>query len=59
MNAANEVAVQAFLDKKIGFLQIFDLISTTMSSEPHIDNPDLFSIIEADKNAREKAQSLI
>ncbi len=59
MNAANEVAVQAFLENKIGFLQIFDLISTTMSSEPHIDNPDLFSIIEADKNAREKAQSLI
>ena len=59
MNAANEVAVQAFLDRKIDFLKIFDLISTTMSCEPHIDNPDLSSIIEADKKARDKAQSLI
>ena len=59
MNAANEVAVQAFLDGKIGFLQIFDMISRTMSCEPYIDNPDLSSIIEADKTARESAQSLI
>lgn len=59
MNAANEVAVKAFLDGKIQFLKIFDIISTTMSQEPHIDNPDLFSIIEADKSARERAYSLI
>lgn len=59
MNAANEVAVQAFLDGKIGFLKIFDMISATMSQIRHIDNPDLSSIIEADKKARDKAQSLI
>ncbi len=59
MNAANEVAVQAFLENKIGFLKIFDIISSTMSRVTHIDNPDLFSIIEADKKARDKAQSLI
>ncbi|MCF6246078.1 MAG: 1-deoxy-D-xylulose-5-phosphate reductoisomerase [Desulfobacula sp.] len=59
MNAANEVAVQAFLEKRIGFLDIFRLISTAMEHQPHIDNPDLSGIIEADQWAREKVQSLI
>ncbi len=59
MNAANEVAVQAFLEKRIGFLNIFNLISTAMEHQPHIDNPDLSGIIEADLWAREKVTSLI
>ncbi len=59
MNAANEVAVSAFLDKRIGFLDIFRLISGTMEHHTRIDNPDLSGIIEADCWARDKAQSLI
>ena len=59
MNAANEVAVQAFLDRRIRFSDIFSLISTTMNSHTCIDNPDLSGIIEADRWAREKAGSLI
>ena len=59
MNAANEVAVQAFLGKRIGFLGIFDIISNTMGLHTRIDNPDLSGIIEADNWAREKAKSLI
>ncbi|MBT3176553.1 MAG: 1-deoxy-D-xylulose-5-phosphate reductoisomerase [Desulfobacula sp.] len=59
MNAANEVAVCAFLEKRIGFLDIFRLISSTMEHHTRIDNPDLSGIIEADCWAREKAQSLI
>ena len=59
MNAANEVAVQAFLEKRIGFLGIFDIISNTMGLHTRIDNPDLSGIIEADNWAREKAKSLI
>ena len=59
LNAANEIAVNAFLEKRIGFMDIFRLISKTMESHTRIDNPDLFSIIEADSWAREKAQSLI
>lgn len=59
MNAANEVAVQAFLEKKIGFLDIFKIISTTMELHTRIDNPDLSGIIEADCWARERAKFLI
>jgi len=59
MNAANEVAVAAFLENRIGFLDIFKLISKTMELHTRIDNPDLSSIIESDLWAREKVQSLI
>jgi 1-deoxy-D-xylulose-5-phosphate reductoisomerase len=59
MNAANEVAVQAFLDRQIRFSDIFTLVSTTMDAHTCIDNPELSGIIEADHWAREKAGSLI
>ena len=59
MNAANEVAVQAFLDRRIRFSDIFAVISTTMTCHTCIDNPDLSGIIEADQWARQKAGSLI
>lgn len=59
LNAANETAVNAFLEKRIGFQDIFRLISKTMETHTRIDNPDLSSIIEADSWAREKAESLI
>lgn len=59
MNAANEVAVQAFLEGRIGFPGIFKIISTTMGLHTRIDKPDLSGIIEADGWAREKARSLI
>ncbi len=59
MNAANEVAVQAFLDRQIRFSDIFTLVSATMDAHTCIDNPELSGIIEADHWAREKAGSLI
>jgi 1-deoxy-D-xylulose-5-phosphate reductoisomerase len=59
MNAANEVAVQAFLERRIGFPGIFKIISSTMGLHGRIDNPDLSGIIEADEWARETARSLI
>jgi 1-deoxy-D-xylulose-5-phosphate reductoisomerase len=59
MNAANEVAVCAFLEKRMGFLDIFRLVSRTMELHTRIDNPDLSGIIEADSWARDKAQSMI
>ena len=59
MNAANEVAVQAFLEKRVEFLGIFKIISRTMGLHRRIDNPDLSGIIEADHWARETAKSLI
>ncbi len=59
MNAANEVAVETFLKKRINFLDIFKLISKTMGGHTCIDNPDLSSIIKADLWARDKVRSWI
>jgi 1-deoxy-D-xylulose-5-phosphate reductoisomerase len=59
MNAANEAAVAAFLEKRIQFTDIFKLIAQTMEVHTRIDNPDLSGIIEADQWARETVQSLI
>jgi len=59
MNAANEIAVEAFLKKRINFMDIFKLISRAMEDHTCIDNPDLSSIIEADLWARDKVKSQI
>ncbi len=59
MNAANEVAVGAFLSEEIKFTDIFELISKVMGEHTCIDNPDLSGIIDADYQAREKAASLV
>ncbi|MCG8548798.1 MAG: 1-deoxy-D-xylulose-5-phosphate reductoisomerase [Desulfobacterales bacterium] len=58
MNAANEIAVDAFLKKRIGFPNIFTLIREVMDAHTCIDNPELSGIIEADRWAREKTQFL-
>lgn len=58
MNAANEIAVDAFLKKRIGFPDIFTLIRAVMDAHTCIDNPELSGIIEADRWAREKTQFL-
>lgn len=59
MNAANEVAVEAFLDMKISFPTIYKIISKCLGQHNNIDNPDLSGIIDSDKWARETALSLI
>ncbi len=59
MNAANEIAVQAFLDHQIDFPGIFDLIEKIMGEHHHIASPNLDQIIEADGWAREAALSSI
>ncbi len=59
LNAANEVAVEAFLQDKIGFLDMPDLIATCLAKMPHIQQPDLNDYVETDKETRIKAQELI
>lgn len=59
MNAANEIAVEAFLDMKISFPTIYNIISKCLGLHNKIDNPDLSGIIDADRWARETALSLI
>lgn len=55
MNAANEVAVDAFLNGKIGFLQIADVIEKTMSKAIFIANPSYEDFVRSDKEARRQA----
>lgn len=58
MNAANEVAVQRFLADQIPFAAIFRIVYETMSRHQVVRKPDLSAILEADRWAREAAQSL-
>ncbi len=59
LNAANEVAVAAFLDGKIRFLQIEDMIEKALSKLDLIKNPDLSIIQEVDKETRQYVQTLL
>ena len=59
LNAANEVAVTLFLEEKIRFTGIYDIISRCMGQHALIDKPDLSGIIDADRWARDKALSLL
>ena len=52
-NSADEVAVELFLKKKIGYLEITDSICDAMEKVKNIDNPTVEQILEADKFARE------
>jgi 1-deoxy-D-xylulose-5-phosphate reductoisomerase len=59
MNAANEVAVQAFLDRKIGFRKIDQLIAKVMDTLPCVDVKNLDELLEQDRRARELAGTLL
>ena len=59
LNAANDVAVHAFLNKKIGFQQIPEIIEKSMTIMPIIDKPVLADYFETDKLTRIKAEELI
>ncbi len=52
LNAANEVAVSAFLDKQIGFVDISRIIETLMNQHQVNENPDLEAVLAADRWAR-------
>lgn len=59
MNAANEVAVSAFLKERIAFPKIWETVSVTMEKHDTIAHPSLEEIINADKEARITATELI
>jgi 1-deoxy-D-xylulose-5-phosphate reductoisomerase len=58
-NAADEVAVEAFLRGRLGFTGITRVISETLESVAWRELPDLPSVIEVDREAREAAAALI
>ena len=55
LNAANEVAVQAFCDQQLSFLGIPQLVSKVMEDHQVVDQPDLGQILHADQWARAHA----
>ena len=59
MNGANEIAVESFLKKEIGFLDIPLIIERVMSIHKPFPAKDINSIIEADRWAREMARDFI
>lgn len=59
LNAANEAAVQAFLEGKITFLQIEDMIENSLSVHTSIQNPNLSLIQEVDRETRKYVHSLL
>jgi 1-deoxy-D-xylulose-5-phosphate reductoisomerase len=59
LNAANEIAVAAFLEDKIGFLAMSDLLEQCMETVTHIKNPSLEALIATDAETRELAKSKI
>ena len=59
MNAANEVAVRAFLEDRIGFYDITDIVAECMDGVDFAASPDLASIYATDEAAKAKAAEII
>jgi 1-deoxy-D-xylulose-5-phosphate reductoisomerase len=59
LNAANEVAVDAFLNEKISFLDISRINEETLKTCKSIQKPEYEDFVESDRQAREYAKSLI
>ena len=59
LNAANEVAVEAFTQRQIGFPQIWEIVEATMQAHDHVPHAPLESILTADNWARDHAASMI
>lgn len=59
LNAANEVAVEAFSNREIGFTNITETVAATMDAHEPIESPSLEEILEADSWARKTARSLL
>lgn len=59
LNAANEEAVQAFIDEQISFPDIASVINLVMDQHQTVDVKDLDTVVAADQSARAAARSAI
>jgi len=59
LNAANEVAVDAFLNNKLGFTAIPKIISKTLEAVPRISDPDYSQLEDTHREAQQVAQNLL
>ena len=58
LNGAHETAVSLFLDGKLGFVEMFDLIADVVHGTRNLENPSLDDIAQADAAARREAARL-
>ncbi len=59
LNAANEVAVAAFLDRRIGFLDIVAVVEDTLACVGTVATDDIATVIMADGEARRRAEEVV
>ncbi|MDB5119670.1 MAG: 1-deoxy-D-xylulose-5-phosphate reductoisomerase [Sphingobacteriales bacterium] len=59
INAANEVAVAEFLNNRLGFLQMSEVIENCMTKISFLNNPNLEDYLETDKETRVYARELV
>ncbi|MFO7839208.1 MAG: 1-deoxy-D-xylulose-5-phosphate reductoisomerase [Desulfosalsimonadaceae bacterium] len=59
LNAANEVAVDAFLNERIAFIQIPQLIEAALAAHERVAAPGVEAILEADRQARQSASQWV
>lgn len=59
INAANEIAVAAFLHEQIGFLEIYDIIESALAHIPFIASPTYDDYVNTNNATREYTKSLI
>ena len=59
LNAANEVAVAAFLEDKTGFLEMGDLVAECMQRIPYVERLDYEGYVECDRETRQLARRLL
>ncbi|HET8572595.1 MAG TPA: 1-deoxy-D-xylulose-5-phosphate reductoisomerase [Edaphocola sp.] len=58
LNAANEVVVQAFLNNRVGFLEMSDMIAEALQQIPIIENPSLEDLEHTDEETRKLTLTL-
>jgi 1-deoxy-D-xylulose-5-phosphate reductoisomerase len=59
LSASNEIAVKAFLEEKISFADICEIVKKTLKKHEVVENPNLDDILNADRWAREEANRQI
>ena len=58
-NAANERAVSLFLERKIGFMQIPELIEASMAAHRRVDSPSVEEILQAERETYEFIRQVV
>lgn len=59
LNAADEIAVEAFLSERIGFNGIARTVRETLDQMPHSEQASIAGVLDVDAAARRKAREII